>query len=60
MNHADAIQIAVEKARQLPHRISTKERDLIIAELRINPLTIVKRNTGRSYTTLCRIAEAAL
>ena len=48
MNHADAIQIAVEKARQLPHKISTKERDRIIAELRINPLPIVKRNTGRS------------
>jgi len=58
--HQDAIDTAVGKARGLPAKISANERDAIIAELRVNPLPIVKRNTGRSYVTLCRIAEAAL
>jgi hypothetical protein len=33
---------------------------MIVAQLERYPLPIVKRNTGRPYRTLARIAEVAL
>lgn len=54
-----AVEEAVRKARIADGSpITAQERDGIVADLRINPLPIVKRHWGRSYLTLCRIAEA--
>lgn len=51
-----AVDEAVRKARR--DRILPDERDMIVAQLQRYPLPIVKRNTGRSYISLCRVAEA--
>lgn len=40
--------------------VTPDEQARIIEMLRANPLPMVKRDTGRSYKTLCRIADLAL
>lgn len=60
-----AMQQAVDEAGRKARRsdwppITAEERDHLIEQLRVNPLPIVKRDSGRSYLTLCRIAQVAL
>ena len=59
ITQAQAMDEAVRKARRPDSsRITADERDGIVADLRINPLPAVRHKWGRSYLTLCRIAEA--
>ncbi|SES08210.1 hypothetical protein [Sphingobium sp. YR768] len=59
LTQEQAMEIASRKARR-HDAISPAERDMIIAQLERFPLPVVKRNTGRSYVTLLRIAQVAL
>lgn len=43
-----------------PHSIKAAESERIIKLLQTRPLPEVKRLTGRSYGTLCKIAEVTL
>lgn len=59
MNVEQALKEAGRKAGHDRYGITAAEQALIIEMLRVNPLPMVKRDTGRSYTTLARIAEVA-
>ena len=61
LTHQAAVNEAVRTARREHDRygITADEQARIIEQLRINPLPMVRRDTGRSYTTLARIAEVA-
>lgn len=56
LTQEQAMAEAVRKARR--DRITAKERDLIVAQLRTLPLPEVHRNTRRSYLCLGKIAKA--
>lgn len=59
MNPALTMQEAVNAvaAKERRHKIDAREQASIIALLRTVPITQVKRDTGRSWATLLRIAE---
>lgn len=61
LTHQAAVAEAERKARREHDRygITADEQARIIEQLRINPLPMVRRDTGRSYITLARIAEVA-
>lgn len=61
LTHQAAVDEAVRKARREHDRygITADEQARIIEQLRINPLPMVRRDTGRSFITLARIAEVA-
>ena len=61
LTHQAAVDEAARKARRAHDRygITADEQARIIEQLRINPLPMVRRDTGRSYTTLARIAKEA-
>lgn len=51
----EAVNAVAAKERR--HKIDAREQASIIALLRTVPITQVKRDTGRSWATLLRIAE---
>ena len=61
LTHQAAVDEAARKARREHDRygITADEQARIIEQLRINPLPMVRRDTGRSFITLARIAEVA-
>lgn len=61
LTHQAAVDESARKARSTHDRygITADEQARIIEQLRINPLPMVRRDTGRSYITLARIAEVA-
>ncbi|WP_156448181.1 hypothetical protein [Sphingobium sp. CCH11-B1] len=56
LTQQQAMDEAVRKARR--DKITAKERDMIVSQLRTLPLPEVHRNTRRSYLCLGKIAEA--
>jgi len=58
MTQEAALAIAERKARI--HFINADERDQIVQLLQRLPIAQVKARTGRSYTTLLRIAQVSL
>ena len=61
LTHQAAVDEAARKARREHDRygITADEQARIIEQLRINPLPMVRRDTGRSFITLARMAEVA-
>lgn len=59
MNLETALAEAARKARRDRPPVTLQEQERIIEQLRVNPLPVVKENTGRSIHTLCRIAKVA-
>ena len=61
LTHQAAVDEAVRKARRShdPYPITADEQAHIIEQLRVNPLPMVRRDTGRSFITLARIAKEA-
>ena len=60
LTQQSALEEAARKAGHDRAPITALEQGRIIEQLKRDPLPVVKRSTGRSYKTLCRIAEACL